>query len=286
MTLLVASKVPTSHLNPNRRPIRFEESGIVMLADTRITYRDSPQKEDDARKIWPLAGRAIAGYTGSVLTAEPALAGCYSALQQHRWEQSNTIVLAIKNYLIHFHGKNLAPRQTTVLVGAREVSGRFNMYELSSANGFEIQLRDGVIPRGSGGKTFCQQLPVEIECTTQQWAARARSGFKFVLRDGRPHAVRASPSEKIPVRLVNVATLLVSTADLVVQKAGLKSVGGLTYVRGLNADGIVPFVAKRKSAADGKWYDVTPDDVRTYSEITGLAYEIPPMDEFGQIKPA
>ena len=282
MTLLVAAKIPTDNLNPKRRPIRFQEKGIVMLADTRITYPGSPRREDDARKIWPVAGRALIGYTGSALTAEPALAGSCKALEEYGWDQPDPIVSAIRNYLVHFHRRNPAPRPTTVLVAVRNSVGRLMMYELSAADGFQIQLRDSVIVRGSGESCFMKQLPVEIEQITQQWSAPAKSRLKIVSEKGRPRAVPRSPTEKIPIRLIDVVTLLTGTADFVVQKAGLHSVGGLTYVRGLNKEGIISFMGKRRSAETGKWYDMTPADLRTYSEIESKVYDIPSVDELGQ----
>lgn len=287
MTLCVAAKVPSKRLNPKRRPLRFIEKGLVLVADTRFTYPPGPRVIDDAQKLWWLADWVIAGYAGDVEIAEPALLSVHNAIEHHGWRKSVTIALAVKNYLRYWHRKVSDRRRATsvdVLLGIRSGNSRFRLYWLNSANGYRVQERDGIFQRGSGADSFKKAIEVEIDHFTSQWSAPARSGYKLEDQEGRVACVPRKPSDLVDVRLIDVECLLMGTVDLIVQKAGLADVGGLTQVLALTKDGVYSPKGKRLGAVDGRWHDLTTRDVRSNLHIAQTRYKVPYMDGNCQIQ--
>lgn len=244
MTLLVAIKVPTNHLNPLRQPISFSEPCIVMGADTRFTFLNNKQTPiDDAMKIWRVSNCSIAGYSGDVELAERAFYSAFAASEAHNLgDKPSFMLMAIEKYL-QYWAKNIKKRrqlsQTVVFVGLHRAPQRFELWDLRSTLGFSPRRRSGVNITGSGAEKFKPILRKEIEHTTRSWASSIKSGLK-IERDaqGHPRIVEREKYEKAKINPVQIGGFVLVTVDLVVTKAGLSNVGGWSRVLVMKEDGV------------------------------------------------
>ena len=231
MTLLVGITVPSRRLNPMRRAIRFCEPGIIIAADTRFSYWPETRTVDDAQKLWPLGDKAFAGYAGDVEVAERALLSAHVATRYHQqWDDLDFIVSALRSYLRFWHREVSYRRSvhpTTVLLGVALPRGGWRLFRLCGDDEFRLRQRTGLVTTGSGKAAFDRAFVREVDRFTRRWAAATRSD-----------SVRRTPSGSVDVPLLRVVNLIVSTADIVVAKEGLPTVGGWTQIITLSAEGM------------------------------------------------
>ncbi len=90
--------------------------------------------------------------------------------------------------------------------------------------------------------------------------------------------VPRTPSDLIEIPMISVANLIFAAVDVVVDKAGLKDVGGGTQLITLTERGM--FAPKaRRSSTGAKWVDITRHELRSHTEIIGGEFEVPLLDE-------
>ncbi len=284
MTLCVAVQSPCKALNPVRRPLELPEV-VILYADTRFSRMRGKKHEvysDAGIKVWPVGDSGVAGFSGDVELGEVSLFSLGLTVGEHGFRDADKIALAAKVWLIHYHSvlnydRTTAP--TEVLLGMFDADrDRFFLYRLSSDKGFEPTRRSGVCAVGTGADEFCSAFRTEVVHMTFGWAAPARSGYKMLKTDdGKPFIDRFGPNDRIPIRSIDVAGLVQATADLVVKKSGIATVGGSLQGYCLDRTGLQWFEGKRRSQ-DGTWQSITATDRLSYSEMAQKKYEIPHMN--------
>lgn len=282
MTLCVAVTVPCTALNPMRRPLAFSERGIVLAADTRFTWLDGSRIVDDGIKIWPLNDWAIAGFSGHVELGEAALFSMRLTLGDWAFRKHDKIAEGTRNWLRYWQrtvSRNRDPLPTEVLLAIYDAGiDQFLLYVLSSQENFEATRREGVVPIGSGAARFKQVFHTEVDWYTNQWSAPVRTGLKLVQIGDMVAVEPRQPDDREPVRLLQVAGLVVGTLDSVLQEADLATVGGLVQAFMLSKTGVVCTREVRRSE-EGSWYHITARDLQSYSNMVSRRYEIPHMRE-------
>ncbi|MHC4066309.1 MAG: hypothetical protein ACYSUI_17670 [Planctomycetota bacterium] len=258
-----------------------------IYADTRFS-RVGGKADDDGIKVWPLGNWAVAGFSGDVELGERSLVSLALSVEEHRFERHESVAGAAKNWLRYYHTNLTQCRPvipTDVLLGMYDCAGdRFFLDLFSDSAGFEPARRAGVCVMGSGANAFLSTFPEEVDHITFGWAASARSGYKLVKTDnGRTACVPFEPTDRVPIHSIAVATLLQATADLIVQKADIPTVGGLLQGYCLDRTGLQQFCGRRCSQ-EGEWKPITAAQLRSSAEIEHRKYQIPPMDEAGVIK--
>lgn len=285
MTLLVAIKVPTAHLNPLRQPLNFSEPCIVMGVDTRFTLLNSKHAPiDDAMKIWRVSSCSIAGYSGDVELAERAFYSAFTASEIRRLSTNPRFMLVAIGGYLQYWGKVLKERRnvipTVVFVGLHSGPRRFELWEMRSALGFSARRRSGINIAGSGAEAFRPVLRKEIEHAVRSWAAPAKTGLKIETDDnGKPRLVAAKQGDRIEIQPNQVGGFALGAVDLIVSKAGLSHVGGWSRVLVMRENGVFPIyghvVAPQKRA-------ISRDDLRGYiPRVAPRQFEAPLIDEFG-----
>jgi len=282
MTLCVAVTVPCKALNPMRRPLAFSEPGIVLAADTRFVWLDGSRIVDDGIKIWPLNDWAIAGFSGDVELGEVALFSMRLTLRDWRFRNHDKIAGGTRNWLRYHQrtvSRNRDPLPIEVLLCIHDAGvDEFLLYVLSSQENFEPTRREGVVPIGSGAARFEQAFPTKVDWYTHQWSAPVRTGLKLVQVGENVAVEPRQPDDHEPVRLLQVAGLVVGTLDSVLQEADLATVGGLVQAFMLSKTGLVCTREVRRSK-EGSWYHITARDLQSYSNMVAKRYEIPHMRE-------
>jgi hypothetical protein len=287
MTLLVAVKVPTRELNPMKRPIRFIEPGIVIVADSRFSHVSGANRIDDAQKLWPLNSFACAGYAGDVAMAEKALLSSHVALRHSdRGQDPNYVTMAVATYLQYWQitiSKQRRVEPTTVLVGFHAPGRRPRLFRLQHYDGYVPRQPSGRIAVGSGASHFNFVFSQEVEHVTYAWAAPARTGYKIEVEHGIPTLLPRHSSDLINIPTISVANLVVSSVDRSFHEDGLSDVGGMTQVITLTDQGMY-FPSVRGSDTGAEWYDVTQHELRSSSEMGGGQFEVPLLDKFGKLE--
>ena len=288
MTLLVAVKVPSKELNPKRRPLRFNEPGIVMVADTRFTWKSGKvtvRTDDDAQKWWPLGNWICAAYAGDSELAERALLCTRSACAHNgMWDDPDYTLGAVSKLLRYYNdeiGKQRRPFRTRVAMGLRNDKGRFKLYLLDCAEDFRPRERAGLVVIGTGEGYFNKEVvEKEIDHFTFGKAAPVRSGYKIVLRDGQPALAKREPSDLIDVPMIAAAGLIAGMVDRVVREAGLEDVGGQTLLVTLSAQGMYSPHVVISSDQGASWQSITRhDDFRSYTDMSGGEFVGPLLDD-------
>ena len=281
MTLLVAVKIPTKNLNPSKRPLRFIEPGIIIAADTRFSYRPGTKVVDDAQKLWPLCDTAFAGYAGDVEISERALLSAHCAVRENRrWDDPGYVTSALRAYLRYWRRVFSARRKIwpiIIFLGLRTPNGRFKLFELRDDKNFDLLPRSGMRAEGTGAERFKPVFDQEVDHITHGWAAPARSGYKFVQGDAGVEMLPRTPSDLIEIPMISVANLILAAVDVVVDKAGLKDVGGWTQLITLSERGMIAPKARR-SRTGAEWVDITRHELRSRTEMTGAEFEVPLLD--------
>lgn len=154
MTVVVALK-SAAYLQPRGRQLEFE-SGIVMTGDTRLSYlgRRAPPPEDDHVKVDGIGDFAIAGYSGNSLIATTALGVLKEAvIQEENFDPASIVSLAQRLLVEEDSQSRLSKgREVQILLGIRDPKvTKFVLYEMSSAQGFNPMVRDGMAAIGSHG---------------------------------------------------------------------------------------------------------------------------------------
>lgn len=227
MTLCVAATSPETFPRAYRRMLCVEP-GIVMVSDTRFSYRGDWSAQDDGLKVAPLTPWAIAGFSGLGQVAEPALSRIADELADAGSPTIRPRDLALRGAVYlrgswsnyeRVRGANHGwpVPDTDVLIGIRDArTGRFLLYLLegrcsqSAGERFVPQPRSGAVAIGSGASRFRGDFEAAITFMAQGWVERAR---------GRS---RAAPD----VSLLDCVHPIVATLDAMIAGGGDPAVGG------------------------------------------------------------
>lgn len=285
VTLLVAVKVPTKHLNPNRYPIRFTEKGIVLAQDSRFTY-DGGGCVDNGRKIWPIEDFAVAGYSGDVEIAEHAIAATQHTIKHYNWKSRKKITIVLRNWLRFCQDKVGRKIHTVVFLGIRTEKGSFKLFEFNSGENYKPKERDGVISGGSGADSFNNAIKIEINDSSKIWGKRSKYG-KLAKVEGKTTYFPPKPGDVADVNLTEVGNLIVSTTNLVIDKIKPGGVGGFTQQYFLTIEGLQTGMGYLNRKNGPKWEKITadPNTLKSNSTISKVTYDIPFMDQNCKIHP-
>ena len=288
MTLLVAAKIPTRHLNPYRRPIKFVEKGILMVADTRLSLfrgKEFDDAFDDSRKLWEIADCALAGFCGPYLVAEPAIVAAHFNLMKRSHRPWKLVVKMMENLLKFFHQdakKNIGQIDPTVVfLGVKTGKSSFRLFEIHSGRGVKRAERDGVIVEGTGKEEFKRRFPGEVDDRSKQWSEQL-SGYKIVEIDGKVCCVPSGADEKYEVNLVALSSVISAVVDDIVVSRQVRTVGGSMQIIKFTEGGFER-IGNYVRSTQGQWREATLPGLRSYSEIGMKAYCIPLVDDDGNV---
>lgn len=260
MTHLVVIKAPARRLNPNRHPISIQP-GVVIACDSRLTNADGRVVADNAKKCFELGNWCLAAYSGDVSLAEMAVIFTNEACRENNKLDDYWYTLRALTTHLRLRAKALRQRtgDTVVILAGRLEVGAFKLHRLASAENFEPKERDGVVIEGSGANALSDQfIDAEIDNWARGKSQPVRSGYKLIQHNGQWQVVQRMPADHEPVTLLDVAVLAGIFVDDVVQKAGIKSVGGNPYVVILSNDGI-NFPQGVARMGPNNWRKITSD---------------------------
>ena len=287
MTLLVGIKVPFDKiLNPYRKPNVFSESALLIAADTRFSFLDNDGVVDEGIKIWPLNHKAIAGFSGDVLLGEVTLITISKMLEKRKFKDPNKIASCTQKWLLQCSRvlkTNLERNPTSILLCIYDSRiHRFFMYQLSDHNNFDPELRDGLIPLGSGADAFEQSFSKILDHYINNWTKSVTvGGLKQVgpSVDYEP----LKPGEVDPIQVRDIAFPLIDTLDSIINDADIKTVGGLIQIFLLTEKGLNQ-VRSRKRNDDGTWVELATNDLKGWLDMLQKRVGIPDLEGDCSIK--
>lgn len=244
-----------------------------MVTDSRFTVSSGDQW-DAGKKLWTVGPNTICCFAGDVELCELSLAATGLAVKQHGWGDSASIATAAGTYL-RFFSRRIRKRRAlmppTVILGSM-LGGKARLYVLKSDQDFTSHPWSGVLAIGTGASVFREVLDQEIgpwtETMSQQFHLREKTGKHIVKKNG---PVWYPPFEKNysqPVRLIDVAGLLMNSADLAIERAD-HTVGGLMQGGMLTTNGYSSLGAKTKPPDSDEWIAMVEGTPTTFAEYLG-----------------
>ncbi|MFC1934138.1 hypothetical protein ACFLXX_03190 [Chloroflexota bacterium] len=215
MTVLVCVNTCYPFFPLKGKPISFEQ-GIVMVADTRLTFGSSQTvMQDDYVKIDWLAKNIGSGFCGYVDIGETALieAGRVLGASEYLDPLQTAQLVSTKLVEVAKHWPPAYGQCTQVIVGGYDKdSHNFVLMSLHGNNHFNPTITKGLIAIGSGAK---------------HW----RSGTRLAQRIGNSYGgLSKKLSQSSSISLDDTARLICITIEKEIETArqlgGLNSVGG------------------------------------------------------------
>lgn len=257
MTICCAIPIVNLKSNPH---IRFTQPGVIIAAESRISFSNGNPPDDKGMKVGELTDFAIAGFAGNVGIAYSAL----NSLVGERVRKPGKIAPRAKELLKRFYAKekskgiSLQYLQTDVLIAVRYNDGQIKLYHLSSSDRFIPKAIRSAVAIGDGAKEFTNSFNEEYEAMGTAWQRRAlgRRAFQKGTNKFREDldSIPTSTTDRPNVSWNEVSITVMAAISEVLDKTTSTTIGGKVQTLALTHDG-VQRINLFKSVDQGKTWE-------------------------------